>query len=208
MIKKCQAYERVILANKSETKAAQLQEEEFKLEIFNLKVLNQEMQQFKEPIKEKEKKEDNPEDDVVDSEKIFDKMGKEIGESQRAISALENEQNSKKEILLNMDKLLKQVLQFSKQDKGIQCDEANLQWTPKNMIDSVLSQPLPKIEEKTEEKESVKPNETTNENQKEEETDTKENLEKTEQSEKYKEKYKYEAPTSNLTKPEEVSQLK
>ena len=115
LTKKIQYYENVKMAKESELKAAQLQEEELRLEILNLKVLNQEMQQFKEPIKEK--KEDNPEDDVADSEKIFDKMGKEIGESQLAISALENEQNAKKEILMNMDRLLKQVLQHSKQDQ-------------------------------------------------------------------------------------------
>jgi len=54
------------------------------------------MQQFKEPIKEK--KDDKTEDDVTDGDKIFDKMGRDLGASQNAIAELENEQEQKKEV--------------------------------------------------------------------------------------------------------------
>jgi hypothetical protein len=39
------------------------------------------------------------------------------------------------------------LLQVSKQDQAIQVDEATLQWTPENMISSVLQKPLTKLGE-------------------------------------------------------------
>ena len=218
--KKLQAYEQTILAKKSEIKAANLQEEELKLEIFNLKSLIQEMQQFKEPIKDK--KEDKPEDDVADGEKIFDKMGKDLGDAQSAIADLEEQQTKKKEIFTNIERLLKEVLQHTKQDQCIQVDEANLQWTPENMISKVLSQPLAKvgseenvgIQASDEVKGAVQVSTSNADN-----TAAKDVLdeqtpigaqeaETQPEKEKYKDMYKYEAPTANLTKGEEVTNLK
>lgn len=214
--KKLQAYEQTILAKKSEIKAAKLQEEELRLEIFNLKSLIQEMQQFKEPIKDK--KEEKPEDDVADSEKIFDKMGKDLGDAQSAIADLEEQQTKKKEIFTNIEKLLKEVLQHTKQDQCIQVDEANLQWTPENMISKVLSQPLPKISNEdnvgiqTIEGVEVGTSNVDNTLAKDvldEQNPSEAKLAEIKQEkEKYKDMYKYEAPTANLTKGDEVTNLK
>lgn len=96
LAKKLDAYERAFMAKKIEVRAAELQEEELRMEISSLKVLNQEMQQFKEPIKEK--KEEKPEDEINDGEKIFDKMGRDLGASQNAITDLEHEQEKKKDV--------------------------------------------------------------------------------------------------------------
>lgn len=124
-------------------KSFELQEEELKLEIFNLKMMNQEMQQFKDPFKEKTK-EDKPVEEVADSEKFYSKMIDDLKDSQTAIYELDNEQNLKKEIIKNMETLLKNILQNSKTDQGIQVDEGDLQWTPDNMISRYLPHPLPK----------------------------------------------------------------
>ena len=123
-------------------KSFELQEEELKMEIFNLKMMNQEMQQFKDPFKKQ--KEDKPVEEVADSEKLYSKMINDLKDSQTAIYELDNEQNLKKEIIKNMETLLKNVLQNSKTDQGIQVDEGDLQWTPENMISRYLSHPLPK----------------------------------------------------------------
>ena len=87
-------------------KSFELQEEELKIEIFNLKMMNQEMQQFKDPFKDKNK-EDKPVEEVADSEKFYSKMINDLKDSQTAIYELDNEQNMKKEIIKNMETLLK-----------------------------------------------------------------------------------------------------
>ena len=115
-----------------------------------------------------------------------------------------------------MDRLLKQVLEHSKQDQCVQVDEGDLQWTPEHMMNNVLPQPLPKISN-----EDLKDNSPDNgaqgiqtnkqprvETEGEGEGEGDEPLDEKDENQTYKDKYKYKVPTADITKSEEVKELK
>jgi len=113
-----------------------------------------------------------------------------------------------------MDRLLKQVLEHSKQDQCVQVDEGDLQWTPEHMMNNVLPQPLPKISN-----EDLKDNSPDNgaqgiQTNKQPRVETEgegegdEPLDEKDENQTYKDKYKYKVPTADITKSEEVKELK
>jgi hypothetical protein len=121
--------------------------------------------------------------------------------------------------LKKMDILMKDLLQVSKQDQAIQVDEATLQWTPENMISSVLSKPLVKFtsnddildDEDDESRNSDRQNQADgHRNQANGDRNQANSDQNQEINDKvtFKEQYEYEAPTSNITKGAEVTELK
>ncbi|CAI2376513.1 unnamed protein product [Moneuplotes crassus] len=222
LTKQIHEYKLLLQKNESNLKVAELVEDELKSQIECLKTCNKEMIDFEKATGgSAAKQEDNKKDDdkkvnlFEDTEVQFGKIEKDMGSTQNVISELEREQYKKNSILLNMDKLLKQVLQHSKQDKGIQVNEANLQWTPKDMLSSVLSPPLEKTQKRQDD--DQKDGEEAQDQPKEENKEGEQNegegkeskdAESQKDNEKYKDNYKYEAPTANMTMSEQVTELK
>ena len=123
-----------------------------------------------------------------------------------------------------MDTLLRNVLQITKSDQGVQVDEGDLKWTPDNIISQNLIAPLPPISDerkaskntdnqdnadneagadKTQNGDDKAEGEKDAQKQGEEQSNT-----EGAKSEKFKDKYQYETPTANITKGEEHVQLK
>lgn len=191
--KKIQHMENIIQAKNAMIKAASVHE-------------------FKEPlIEESSLHHHKVPEKPIEGEDEYEKMLNGLHDSQAVVLELERQQNEKKQFIKNMDTLLRNVLQITKSDQGIQVDEGDLKWAPENILSKNLISPLPPIATT---KETTGKNNTiqeVDENATDDEKDkSKKNEDETAKSdkEKYKDKYKYEAPTANQTKGDELVSLK
>ena len=150
-------------------------------------------------------------------------------DSQAVIQELEKQQNEKKEVIKNMDTLLRNVLQITKSDQGVQVDEGDLKWNPENIMSQNLTSPLPAVANTAQtqneaisaavggdngDHKSLEGGSATGQTEaKDAQTDNNDGSNGDGEAgkpepEKFKDNYKYEAPTANITKGDELIELK